>query len=643
MMRAWKQVVAVAIAVMANAAMAFGAGAQTAASPAVAELAFKDGKTHFRSGEPMVLEITYRPGADGCFLVSDTQPSPMDVVELTPTEGAFRWMQGNGAGSDASMWSQLKANTPALSQLTLNDLYRFDQRGTYTVKVRTSHLRCGEFMKAKPQELTTNAVTFDVEPFAEADEKALAESLEQRIRASKNEFEADKLAKQLSYLPGDDATRAKLSLTLHQKTFYPFGVNLGASFWIARNREMVLNALEQAIDDPSQPDSARLIPMLLELKRDPAEPEAHCCASVAPTHPLKDTLAASYMHEVAASLPKRTGESRIDAALSVFEADAHGAESDPALQSDFQQAREIVITHFGEINEYNVAYVLKAYGKYLQDPRLVPDLQKLIDRSEGIFSDNRVEAMKQLNQIAPEGLDRYLVHEACTSHPALMQEVRDLTATETLPEVDGCLGERLQKILSQPAGTRMDLALESTLEYIARFADAALIPEVLKAYVGRAPDDKHWSRAARGAALCYLMRWDAKDASSLLAEWMPDAAHPVDTDLLDVVGPAMPSAEALREYFRHWIETGTGDAGMVVFVLSQIGNADDRVFLKQRLDKLHTKEPSAFTEANGRLETELVTAQIRGRTWDYSYGEVGKEIARSECQTLECKKYFNVE
>jgi len=213
-MRAWKQVVAGTIA-----AMAVGAGAQTTASSAVAELALKDGKTHFRSGEPIVLEVTYRPGADGCFLVSDTAPSPMDVVEVTPTEGAFRWMQGNGGGSDASGWTQLKANMPAMVRLTLNDLYRFDERGTYMVKVRTSHLHCGEFGNAKAEELTTNAVSFDVEPFAEADEKALAESLEERIRASKSEREADALAEELEYLPGDDATRAKLSLTLHEKTF----------------------------------------------------------------------------------------------------------------------------------------------------------------------------------------------------------------------------------------------------------------------------------------------------------------------------------------------------------------------------------------------------------------------------------------
>lgn len=104
----------------------------------------------------------------------------------------------------------------------------------------------------------------------------------------------------------------------------------------------------------------------------------------------------------------------------------------------------------------------------------------------------------------------------------------------------------------------------------------------------------------------------------------------------------MPSEVELRMYFRQWIETHNSNVGQVVYLLSQIGNLEDRDFLKQRLEQLHAKESEAFSAEDGRLEIELVTAQIRGRTWDYS-GEKGKEISRLECETVECKKYFRVE
>jgi hypothetical protein len=199
---------------------------------------------------------------------------------------------------------------------------------------------------------------------------------------------------------------------------------------------MVVKTLEQAIADPAQVDGARFIPMVLELKRNQTKPHVQCCIARGTTEP--DNVAAQYMHEVALSLPQRTGESLIRAALSVFEADARAAETNPALIADYQQAREIVVTHFDEINEYSVETVLRVYGKYLEDRRLVPDLQRLIDQSSGIFTNNRVEAMKQLQKIEPQGLDRDLVQEACTDHPAMIKDVRDQTATETLPHVDEC-------------------------------------------------------------------------------------------------------------------------------------------------------------------------------------------------------------
>ena len=159
---------------------------------------------------------------------------------------------------------------------------------------------------------------------------------------------------------------------------------------------------------------------------------------------------------------------------------------------------------------------------------------------------------------------------------------------------------------------------------------------------GRDPNDRRWSQTARGAALHYLMRWDTKDASPLLAELMPDGARPDQSVLFSVVAPAMPSAMGLRTYFRRWIEAHGSDAGPVVYLPSQIGNAEDRDFLKRWLDVLHAKGETGFSTEDGRLEVELVTTQIRGRTWDYS-GEKGKEISRLECETVECKKQFRVE
>jgi hypothetical protein len=597
-----------------------------------AELALKGGQTHFYSGEPILLEVTTRTTQSDCSLVSDTRPSPMDTVELSPDEGAFRWRQGNGDGSDSSGWSKLEPSKPSTDTLVLNDLYRFDAAGTYTVRVKTRHLHCGELFKGKPLELSTNAVTFTVEPYPAEQEKALAQSLEQRIRAATDECKASELATQLDYLPGDDATRAKLSLLFDPKTFYPFGVQVGEGLWIARNRPMVVAALKRALADPSIEADEQLLSLLTQLESNPQQPRS---AGFAMALPAPDPHRAEYLQQIALSLPRRTGDSQLTAALMVFEAD----KSLPALKPDFDAAREIVITHFAQVNEYNVGGLLQRNGAYLEDRRIVPALQALIDHSAGVFSSNRTEAMKQMQRILPGGLDAYLVQEACADHPAGIKDVRDLTHAETLPAVDPCLGERLGKALADPHANSNDF--ERTLEYLARFADAALVPEVLAAYRSRKPDDRRWGQGSTGAALCYLMRWDPAEATPLLLEVLDGDIHTSPVVLFGVVAPALPSAQNLRTVFRQRIEAAGPDAPTVVFALAEIGTPADRAWLRTRLEALHRKDSSNFSPAEQRLELELVSAQLRGRTWE-STGEEGKQIAQQQCLSAACRKHFNV-
>ena len=606
---------------------------------ASAQLSLHNGVSSYHSGEPIVLDLTFRSNESNCFIVSDTSPSPMDTVELTPVAGAYRWQKGDGPGSDASRWGSMQAGEPSTTSITLNELFRFDEAREYTVSIRTRHLHCGAFASAPASEFVTNSVTFRVEPFSAADERELAESLELGIREAANEQAAEALASKLEYLPGDDATRAKISLTLHPKTFYPFAIDVTKGLWIARNRAMVIGALQSAIDDPSVYIGSELIGKLVRLQRTPLQAGGSGGAVYTTVPPLPDPLFTSYVHELALSLPRRSGAILVDAALTVFEADAHQATRPPEMQTDFEAARELLITHFGEVNEYHVDTLLQGYGQYLADPRILMALQKLIENSTGFLTGNRTVAIKQLQRIAPGGVDRYLVQEACSEHPAMIKEVRDLSVAETLPAVNDCLRARLQNLLSQPAATHMDLRLDRTLEYIARFADDSLVADVLTAYKTRQDGDRRWSQDARGAALCYLMRWDAAAGTPLLLAVLPGGSEADQFIIFGVLAPAMPSNAPLRSLFRQQILAWPADSGPTVYALSQIGTNADLEFLREQLNQFHATHTDHYTPADGKLEIELVTAQIRGRTWDFS-GAQGKHISQSECRTTECRKAF---
>jgi hypothetical protein len=303
------------------------------------------------------------------------------------------------------------------------------------------------------QELISNEVSFDISPFPEQEEAELAASLEQRIRASTDQNSAQRLASQLDYLPGDAATRVKLSLFLNPKSFYPFGVDVSTGLWIARNRSMVVEALERAIADPSQRNSVgqSILGALVELKLSLVlPPDADRSAAQA----LRNRIKAEYVPQIALSIPKRSGTARIDAARTVLvEMARMGTTAGP----DFETARETLITHFDEVNEYNVDWLLNSFGQYLQDARLVPSLRRILENTTNpILSGMRAAALKQLAKLAPDEVDKYVVRETCAPAPVDFQTVGELSSAEVLPQVDSCLREKLRV---QTRGDRFNVAL----------------------------------------------------------------------------------------------------------------------------------------------------------------------------------------
>jgi hypothetical protein len=613
--------------------------AVTLASEVICELSLEGGKTQFRSGEPIVLQFSFTATGPVSVDVTTTEPpSPIDTVVLTPKEGAFPWLDEQARGKryspDYVNTTTAEPNQPVTLTLTLNDLYRFDSPGHYTVSITTRRVRVGDGSSngslPSPgylQELTSNDVSFDVVPFPDQDEAALAVSLEQRIRASANQRSAQKLADELDYLSGDAATAAKLSLFLHPKTFDPSRVDVTQGLWIARNRTMVVAALERAIVDPAQ-TSADLVGTLVDLK-----------ATLQPRQ-NPEAIKAEYIHQMALSIPKRTGESRIDAARTVFVTMAReGHASGP----DFDIARETIITHFSEVDQYSdVESILNPYGKYLLDPRLVPALRRILETTtDPVFSGNREAALTQLARITrgakiADDASKYLVREACSEYPAMIRAVRDLSPMGTLPEADTCLREKLIAE-TNGAGTRMMLG--TTMQYIARFADAALLSDVRKAY-GERTD--RWDQRARGAALTYLMRWDAKNSRPLLDALLlgPDSSDGII--MVDMLEPEHDPADGLKEAAREYLQTAPPKiAAWCAFALSKIGDPEDRELLRKTLEQLRRRDAAEFSHWDGKFEVDLVTAVAQGRSWESTKDEI---IALEQtCVSRECRQMPKVQ
>ncbi|MDQ2774228.1 MAG: hypothetical protein M3Y57_04760 [Acidobacteriota bacterium] len=116
-----------------------------------------------------------------------------------------------------------------------------------------------------------------------------------------------------------------------------------------------------------------------------------------PAAPLEtQRIEGEYLKLIAASLPERKGEALVDAAQTVFVQLAQWKE---ATEAEFAAAREVLITHFGEVNEFNVDWLLNAYGGYLQDRRIVPALEQILQKQHyPTLNGERTAVIKQLGR-----------------------------------------------------------------------------------------------------------------------------------------------------------------------------------------------------------------------------------------------------
>jgi hypothetical protein len=345
------------------------------------QLSLANGKDSYRGGEPILLELTFTARVPG-YLINEitTEPaSPVDQVLLSKAKGVYPWLDDYSRESryspDYETSNELQPGQPVTIELPLNALYRFDEPGRYTVHVVTSRIASGDSNFRGSLVLTSNDVGFDTVPMDDADEAAEAKHLESLIRSAPDLRTAQRHASKLQWLTGDPSTSVKLSLFLHPKEFYPFGVDVSYGLWVARNRALIVSTLEQAMSDPQQPIEpvASALQMAVALKsrlQSPYDP-----ASSRNPLPQAEQIENDYARRIEATLPQRKGANLANAAITLLSSLAQRGKTGAP---EFEAARDALSTHFADVDQYEVDWVLNAYGKYLEDSRMIPALENML-------------------------------------------------------------------------------------------------------------------------------------------------------------------------------------------------------------------------------------------------------------------------
>src|SRR5262245_19955764 len=190
--------------------------AQKSGDEVQVRLSLAGGKSVYKTGEPIRLALSFTSDADGYRLnITTTKPaSPVDEILLTPDEGVSHWLDeysGKHWSAPDHMSMRNLTTTPAIVELTLNDLFRFDRPGKYTAQVKTRRVSRPE----RPHDhgpvinLTSNEVSFEVVAMSKAEAEQEVRRLSALVDATRDRKEEARISEELSYLPGEASTREK--------------------------------------------------------------------------------------------------------------------------------------------------------------------------------------------------------------------------------------------------------------------------------------------------------------------------------------------------------------------------------------------------------------------------------------------------
>lgn len=609
-------------------------------TPVTVTLSLEAHRAVYKIGEPILLRLKFIASEPGLSLnMTTTEPaSPIDDLVVSPMVGVFPWLDDQARGQqytpDYAALASLEINKPLIVTVPLNAVFRFDMPGHYTIHVVTGRvLRGGVERSERFGPLTTNSVSFDIEPMSETEEVNRAAVLEREIREAADLRSAQQYAEELDWLTGEASTHVKLSLFLHPKTFYPFSVDLARGLWIARNRKLVVAELERALRDPTQNLSAgsSLLALAVSLKAQLESP----FRSTSPAAPLPtQRIEGEYLKLIAASLPERKDEALVDAARTVF---VQLAQRKETTEAAYAAAREVLIMHFGEVNEFNVDWLLNAYGGYLQDRRIVPALEQILQKQHNpTLNLERTAVLKQLMKIAPEESRKELIAEVCGDNPTLLQAL-DNMPFQALPETDTCLMRKMQAAVGNPAKW---LSLQWASEFIVRFASSAVYDDLLALYQASGGT---WDKQAQGYILGYFMRWDSKRGLPLLESALPANAPKLDFSVLYALKRV--DSPSLEPFWRGRMESAPPEqAGQAAWLLSQTGPAEDQTIVRARLERWRAKWKNlVIPEPEARLEADLTQATMSGKNWQMPAVEAVRlyeACLSSACKSLSPRRQY---
>ena len=623
------------------------AHAQTSILPEVhVKLTLAEPKSVYKIGEPIRLILEFSADREGYVaeVLPDGKEQPTDTVVISPVLGVTHWldeMTGRFRYPRDVISTAKLSNFPRRVELILNDTLRFDNAGRYTVSVTTRRVTKNSKLYSRPLILTTNSITFEVEPMSEADEAAEVKRLSDRLAAKRNWQTDEEVGKLLSFLTGEPSTREKVRRFLNPEEQ---SGNLNSHIWyglfIARDRQLVLKLLEAALRDPNTPVSSQLLSAVTKLRMLVTDGVSMDKAVVVTPilnpegEPRAREIRDAYVVELSAGLAKRKDKALTTTAITI----ASNPPKDPqAANVGSREARRILIQQFDTLHVFSQEWLLRQDWEELRDRSMIPVFKRTLSTGPGPAHKHLHEAaLKLLIEVAPDEVRPFVVAEIRDPNSFVDVKLLGSIEAKSLPEADATLLEQIRG-LATIKDNRGFVHLKQKTLLLVRFGTEAIYQELMDLYqtVGANlyPD-------SRAGLLAYFAKHNEREALPLIEQAISELKPDQDPAVLREL-TALHYSEAIGVLVKKLLVTDDRSwASNAAYLIGLHGSAGDKEVLEARLKRWQEEWGNRVVEADdqqqGRIERELIWALIHGKSWKLPPERV-RELQMG-CITQLCKQ-----
>jgi hypothetical protein len=614
-----------------------------------------DGKTVYRTGEPITLVLSYTSDKPGYAV--ETYYSPLfDDVFITPTEGLYPWLYRVNrlySYDDVIVRKPLSA-APVIINLTVNNLVRFDHPGKYKVKVATRRVWGGSAEPGtgrKPSPILSNELEFEIKEMSSPEEQAEVEKITQLMDSAKTLPQYQKFKLQFDYLTGDISTAEKVRRFLKPPVFGGVGwLDSGIGLNIARNKKLAVELLEAAFRDPTREIHENLIGEIIHLRlmmEDEAQPsQAKNYYELGKERaPRIAELQKQYDAELLESLPRRTESNKILTSYRIFTA----LSKDDTSSAAFITTKPIVMAAFDNLPHYQQSTLLDRYWDKIKTPALIPSLVKILSTPEPVPNwSNRPNALKRLIELDQKLARPFVVAEMGNFLSGINVDILAALDAEYLPEADMALLAAIKQAAPLKTKNRDYQILYTKNLLAARYATAKIYKELMEVYKS---SEKGWLEDSRGALLAYFTKHNAAEGIRLIDERISKLGEEADSNIFYSI-TKMGFPQGLEKYLQKRLATDIpGAVDNAAYRLAKYGGKKNRKLIeehharwlqewKERGAELDDPKTDRKIRRQSMVQINLIESLINAKSWKLSEMEI-KQL-KLACITQHCRQFFSI-